>query len=129
MSIYVTFDRTTVTLLNLQAREAVELETQRAQLQGAAEAAADRQRVVEAQNKLLHERLEKIEAGQASGDVLAPGETPSTPPTCNKLLPSRVRAEKAIARSSSRLDSGRSLPVLITSGLPADDSHELSALV
>lgn len=52
----------------------MELETQRAQLQGAAEAAAARQREVEAQNKLLHERLEKIEAGQASGDVPSPGK-------------------------------------------------------
>ena len=57
-----------------QARAAVELETQRAQLQGAAEAAAARQREVEAQNKLLHQRLESVEAGQASGDVPAPGD-------------------------------------------------------
>lgn len=61
-------------LIKPQARAAVELETQRTQLQAAAEAAAARQREVEAQNKLLHERLEKIEAGQASGDVPTPGE-------------------------------------------------------
>lgn len=57
-----------------QARAAVELEAQRAQLQGAADAATGRQAEVEAQNKLLHEQLQRMTAGQASGDVPSPGK-------------------------------------------------------
>ncbi len=58
----------------LQARAAVEMEAQRAQLQGAADSAASRQAEVEAQNALLHEQLQRMTAGQASGDVPSPGE-------------------------------------------------------